>query len=106
MVVHIVERHKDLKTLARYITPTIKRTFENTPHLTLFVPADSAWEALKPMERLWLDSGFAERDLMDIFARHATTGEKPHEEAVEDVKVGWSEHWGSEISCTSTPCSR
>jgi hypothetical protein len=52
------------------------------------------------MERLWLDSGYAERDLMDIFARHATVGEKPHEEFDSDqVKVGWSENWGSETAC-------
>lgn len=103
MSVHVIQHHKELKTLARYITPAIKRTLENTPHLTLFVPSDSAWESLKPMERLWLDSGFAERDLMDIFARHATIGEKPHEGFNEDVQVGWSEHWGSEITCTFAP---
>jgi hypothetical protein len=53
------------------------------------------------MEKLWLDSGFAERDLMDIFARHATTGEKPHQDRdfADDIKVGWSEHWGSDSSC-------
>jgi hypothetical protein len=98
---HIVEHHSNLKTLSRYITSDIKRTLANTPHLTLFVPDDSAWDALRPMERLWLDSGYAERDLMDIFARHATVGEKPHEEFESDhIKVGWSENWGSETACT------
>ncbi|KAG8741886.1 hypothetical protein FRC10_002299 [Ceratobasidium sp. 414] len=103
---HIIQHHPRLKTLARYITPDIKQTLANTPHLTLFVPDDAAWDALQPMERLWLDSGYADRDLTDIFARHATIGEKPHETFDDGgIKVGWSENWGSEIayqSLTST----
>ncbi|QRV97452.1 carnitine/acyl carnitine carrier protein [Ceratobasidium sp. AG-Ba] len=102
----VVRHHPKLQTLSRYITSDIERTLANTPHLTLFVPDDSAWDALKPMERLWLDSGYADRDLMDIFARHATVGEKPHEAfANDEIKVGWSENWGSDTafqSLTST----
>ncbi|KAH7334347.1 hypothetical protein B0J17DRAFT_708703 [Rhizoctonia solani] len=105
---HVVKHHPNLKTLSRYITPAIERTLTNTPHLTLFVPDDKAWDALKPMEKLWLDSGYAEQDLMDIFARHATTGEKPHEESnfADDVRVGWSEYWGSDASFQSLTDSK
>ncbi|CAE6528829.1 unnamed protein product [Rhizoctonia solani] len=100
---HVIRNHPNLKTLARYLTPAIERTLADTPHLTLFVPDDKAWDALKPMEKLWLDSGYAEQDLMDIFARHATTGEKPHGESgfADDIKVGWSEYWGSDSSYQS-----
>ncbi|CEL53914.1 hypothetical protein RSOLAG1IB_06696 [Rhizoctonia solani AG-1 IB] len=100
---HVVKHHPNLKTLSRYITPAIEQVLSDSPHLTLFVPDDKAWDALKPMEKLWLDSGFAERDLMDIFARHATTGEKPHQDRdfADDIKVGWSEHWGSDSSYQS-----
>ncbi|EUC63999.1 carnitine/acyl carnitine carrier protein, putative [Rhizoctonia solani AG-3 Rhs1AP] len=104
----VIRHHPSLKTLSQYITPTIERTLTNTPHLTLFVPDDKAWDVLKPMEKLWLDSGYAEQDLMDIFARHATTGEKPHEESgfADDVRVGWSEYWGSESSFQSLTDSK
>ncbi|KDN41489.1 hypothetical protein RSAG8_07439, partial [Rhizoctonia solani AG-8 WAC10335] len=107
-LVDVIRDHPKLKTLSRYITPTIERTLAKTPHLTLFVPDDKAWDALKPMEKLWLDSGYAERDLMDIFARHATTGEKPHEESgfADDIKVGWSEYWGSESAYQSLTDSK
>lgn len=102
----VVRHNLKLKTLSRYITSEIEHTLANTPHLTLFVPEDSAWDSLRPMERLWLDSGYAGRDLMDIFARHATVGEKPHETFADGgVKVGWSENWGSDTafqSLTST----
>ncbi|KAG8762873.1 hypothetical protein FRC11_007417 [Ceratobasidium sp. 423] len=105
---HVIGQHPNLKTLARYLTPAIERTLADTPHLTLFVPDDKAWDALKPMEKLWLDSGYAEQDLMDIFARHATAGEKPHEENgfADDIKVGWSEYWGSDSSYQSLTDSR
>ncbi|KAG8701744.1 hypothetical protein FRC09_005159, partial [Ceratobasidium sp. 395] len=103
---HTIQHHPKLRTLSRYVTPEIEQTLASSPHLTLFVPDDSAWDALKPMERLWLDSGYADRDLMDIFARHATIGEKPHETFSDSgIKVGWSENWGSEVayqSLTST----
>ncbi|CAE6520081.1 unnamed protein product [Rhizoctonia solani] len=107
-LVDVIRDHPKLKTLSRYITSTIERTLAKTPHLTLFVPDDKAWDALKPMEKLWLDSGYAERDLMDIFARHATTGEKPHEESgfADDIKVGWSEYWGSESAYQSLTDSK
>ncbi|KAJ1301644.1 hypothetical protein OPQ81_008887 [Rhizoctonia solani] len=105
---HVVRHHPNLKTLARYLTPAIERTLADTPHLTLFVPDDKAWDALKPMEKLWLDSGYAEQDLMDIFARHATVGERPHDQSdfADDVKVGWSEYWGSDSSFQSLTDSK
>ncbi|CUA69620.1 Dynein heavy chain 7, axonemal [Rhizoctonia solani] len=104
----VIRRHPNLKTLSRYITPAIQRTLTNTPHLTLFVPDDKAWDTLKPMEKLWLDSGYAEQDLMDIFSRHATMGEKPHEESgfADNAQVGWSEYWGSESAYQSLTDSK
>ncbi|KAF8755931.1 hypothetical protein RHS01_04861 [Rhizoctonia solani] len=103
----VIPLPKNLDTL-RYLTPSIERVLSNSPHLTLFVPDDKAWDVLQPMEKLWLDNGFAERDLMDIFARHATTGEKPHEDVdfADNIKVGWSEYWGSDSSYQSLANSK
>jgi Fasciclin domain len=64
-----------------------------TAELTLFVPVDSAWNALHPIEKLYLESGFAADDLIRIFEMHA----------VVQHGVKWSDSFNPAINCQSFP---
>lgn len=61
----------------------------STSELTLFIPVDSAWEALDPIERLYLESQFAADDLLRIFNMHA----------VVEKSVRWSDTFDSATTC-------
>jgi solute carrier family 25 (mitochondrial carnitine/acylcarnitine transporter), member 20/29 len=50
---------------------------------------DSAWNALHPIEKLYLESGFAADDLIRIFKMHA----------VVQHGVKWSESFNPAINC-------
>lgn len=63
------------------LTPAITKLLNTTPDLTIFLPVDSAWQALDPYERLYLESEFATDDLNRILNMHA----------VVDKKVKWSD---------------
>lgn len=63
------------------LTPAITKLLNTTPDLTIFLPVDSAWQALDPYERLYLESEFATDDLNRILNMHA----------VADKKVKWSD---------------
>jgi solute carrier family 25 carnitine/acylcarnitine transporter 20/29 len=52
-----------------------------TTELTVFLPVDGAWDALHPLERLYLESEFATDDLTRILNMHA----------VVNKAVTWSE---------------
>jgi solute carrier family 25 carnitine/acylcarnitine transporter 20/29 len=49
-----------------------------TAAMTLFLPVDEAWNALHPIERLYLESGFAHDDLLRILEFHAVAEERVH----------------------------
>ena len=82
----------------RILTPAVVNRLNETTELTLFVPVDSAWNALHPIERLYLESEFATNDLIRIFEMHA----------VVQHSVKWSESFNPAINCQSfrpTTCS-
>jgi solute carrier family 25 (mitochondrial carnitine/acylcarnitine transporter), member 20/29 len=62
-----------------------------TAELTIFVPVDSAWNALHPIEKLYLESEFAADDLARIYELHA----------VVQHGVKWSESFKPAINCQS-----
>ncbi|KAG8951775.1 hypothetical protein FRC03_012378 [Tulasnella sp. 419] len=85
-----VARNPKLSIISRLLPKSLNDTLQNTPHLTLFFPTDNAWDALDPIERRYLESGFAENDLAKIVNLHASTaGSDDH------GLVGWSETWSS-----------
>ena len=53
------------------MTPEVIALLNSTPELTLFLPADNAWEALPDIERKYLESKFATDDMMRIVNMHA-----------------------------------
>ena len=60
----------------RILTPEVKDRLANTSELTLFVPVDSAFDALPEYERLYLESDFATDDLLQIFEMHAVVQDR------------------------------
>lgn len=63
------------------MTPEIVKVLNSTTALTVFLPVDSAWDALDSLERLYLESEFATDDLNRILNMHA----------VVDERVTWSD---------------
>ncbi|KAL0951405.1 hypothetical protein HGRIS_008100 [Hohenbuehelia grisea] len=100
---HVVTQHASLSYLNRVLTPEITNLLKTTTELTLFLPIDKAWEALHPLERLYLESGFATDDLNSILNMHA----------VVQKKVFWSDSFepalklptlhGQELDIVVTP---
>jgi solute carrier family 25 carnitine/acylcarnitine transporter 20/29 len=73
----------------KILTPAVIKRLNETAELTIFVPVDSAWNALHPIEKLYLESGFAADDLIRIFKMHA----------VVQHGVKWSESFNPAINC-------
>lgn len=67
----------------------ITKFIEDSPQLTLFLPVDSAWDALHPIERQYLESEFAADDLTRIVQVHAVMQEG----------VTWSESFTPGVNC-------
>lgn len=70
------------------LSPETTRVLNSTTELTIFLPIDSAWDALDPLERLYLESEFASDDLDRILNMHA----------VVDKGVTWSESFNPAIN--------
>lgn len=68
----------------KVLTPEITQLLNTTPELTLFLPVDSAWDVLDPLERLYLESEYATDDLHRILNMHA----------VVEHGVKWSDTFG------------
>ncbi|KAG2159697.1 uncharacterized protein EDB93DRAFT_1236996 [Suillus bovinus] len=87
----VLSREPSLSYFKKVITPSIFDVINSTSELTLFIPVDSAWEALDPIERLYLESQFAADDLLRILNMHAV---------VED-SVRWSNTFESTTTLTT-----
>jgi solute carrier family 25 (mitochondrial carnitine/acylcarnitine transporter), member 20/29 len=96
---NVISEHPSTSYFHRILTPAVIDRLNKTAELTLFVPVDSAWNALHPIEKLYLESGFASNDLIRIFELHA----------VVQNGVKWSESFDPGInrqSFRSTPHTR
>ncbi|KAF9229124.1 hypothetical protein BS17DRAFT_689484 [Gyrodon lividus] len=87
----VVTSEKLLSYFKKVLTPRIGEFLNSTPELTLFMPVDSAWESLDPLERSYLESDFAADDLRRILDMHA----------VLDEGVKWSESFQSSTEFTT-----
>ncbi|KAK0456643.1 hypothetical protein EV421DRAFT_1886917 [Armillaria borealis] len=86
----VVSKLSSVSYFHNVLTPEITRTLNSTEALTLFLPVNGAWDALHPLERLYLESEYATDDLNRILNMHAV--------AEEEVK--WSEHFDPAVNCT------
>jgi solute carrier family 25 carnitine/acylcarnitine transporter 20/29 len=83
-----VSTHPSTSYFHKILTPAVINRLNETAELTIFVPVDSAWNALHPIEKLYLESGFAADDLIRIFEMHA----------VVQHGVKWSESFNPAIN--------
>lgn len=87
--VTVVDGLGSLSYFQKVLTPEIERFLNSTPELTLFMPLDSAWESLDPLERVYLESNFAADDLRRILDMHV----------VSESGVRWSDSFGPSTEC-------
>ncbi|RDB28990.1 FAS1 domain-containing protein fsc1 [Hypsizygus marmoreus] len=88
---HVLSRQSSVSYFHKLLTPDITRTLNSTSELTLFLPVDSAWDALDPYERLYLESEYATDDLYRILNMHA----------VVEKGVRYSDSFGSASNLTT-----
>lgn len=86
---NIVASHSSVSYFHKILTPEIIDRLNSSSELTLFLPEDTAWDALDPIEKLYLESGFAAHDLRRIFEMHT----------VEKKTVKWSDSFQPAINC-------
>jgi solute carrier family 25 carnitine/acylcarnitine transporter 20/29 len=87
----VLSHEPSLSYFQKVLTPSILNVINSTSELTLFIPVDSAWEALDPIERLYLESQFAADDLLRILNMHA----------VVEKSVRWSDTFDSTTALTT-----
>lgn len=87
----VLSHEPSLSYFQKVLTPSILNVINSTSELTLFMPIDSAWEELDPIERLYLESQFAADDLLRILNMHA----------VVEKSVRWSDTFGSTATLTT-----
>jgi len=87
--VTVIDGLGSLSYFQKVLTPEIERFLNSTPELTLFMPLDSAWESLDPLERLYLESDFAADDLRRILDMHV----------VSESGVRWSNSFRTSTEC-------
>ncbi|KAI0830735.1 hypothetical protein BC628DRAFT_1313124 [Trametes gibbosa] len=66
----VISRHPKLSYFSKILTPELTAFLNSTSTLTVFLPEDDAWQAMQPWERLYLESGFASDDLLQILNLH------------------------------------
>lgn len=89
----VISRRPELSYFHKILTPSLARFLNSTSTLTLFLPIDDAWQALPPLERLYLESEFAADDLTRILNMHAV--------ALEEKEVKWSDAFERPVNRTS-----
>jgi len=67
---HILRTHPALSQIRSLYSAAALHRLDNQSSLTLFAPADDAWEQLDDLELRYLRSGFAQSDLEEIFNDH------------------------------------
>lgn len=87
----VVSMHPSTSYFHRILPPAVINRLNETAGLTIFVPVDFAWEALHPIEKLYLESEFATDDMIRIFEMHA----------VVKHGVKWSESFDPSLNCQS-----
>jgi len=92
----IIPKHSSLSYFNRIKNVEIDTELEALSELTVFLPVDSAWDSLHPIERLYLESEFATDDLLRILNWHA----------VEQRNVIWSESFNPGVNRKFPPSRR
>ncbi|EIN14096.1 FAS1 domain-containing protein [Punctularia strigosozonata HHB-11173 SS5] len=86
----VVSQHPSVAYFHRILNAELESLLNNTQEMTLFLPVDAAWNALDPIERLYLESDYATDDLYRILHMHAV-----HKGVV------WSESFNPGVNLTT-----
>ncbi|KAI6047750.1 hypothetical protein EDC04DRAFT_2863938 [Pisolithus marmoratus] len=73
-LLHVVGNETSLSYLRKILTPDLEDLLNKTSCLSLFIPVDAAWKSIDPLERLYLESEFAEDDRRQILDMHSVVG--------------------------------
>lgn len=68
------------------LTPDIINLLNSSTELTVFLPINSAWDALDPYERLYLESEYATDDLNRILNMHAVEKKVKYSDSFSSAK--------------------
>lgn len=71
LLARIVSQNPLVSYFNNILTPDIINLLNTSAELTIFLPVNSAWDALDTYERLYLESGYAVDDLNRILNMHA-----------------------------------
>jgi solute carrier family 25 (mitochondrial carnitine/acylcarnitine transporter), member 20/29 len=74
----VIKQHSELSYFHRIMDKQLKKVLNETEAMTLFLPVDSAWDTLHPLERVYLESEFASDDLQKILSFHAVVEDGVH----------------------------
>lgn len=85
----VISQHSSISFFHDIMTTELMRYLNATSETTLFVPTDAAWDALHPIERMYLESEFASNDLRKILDMHS----------VIEEHVTWSDSFKSGLNC-------
>lgn len=89
-----IKKHPYLEEFASILTPEMEETLSTNAHLTLFLPIDSAWSSMDDIERRYLHSGYAERDVSRLVGLHLSGAG-----VNSSGDVGWSDSWEEGSKC-------
>jgi solute carrier family 25 carnitine/acylcarnitine transporter 20/29 len=67
----VVSAHPSTSYFHKILSPAAINRLNETAELTIFVPVDSAWNALHPVEKLYLESELGKDDVIRILEMHA-----------------------------------
>lgn len=84
----MVAQHSSVSYFHNVLTLESEKLLNTTSELTLFLPVNSAWDELDPLERKYLESEYATDDLNTIIKMHA----------VAEKSVAWSESFKPAIN--------
>ncbi|KAF8578738.1 FAS1 domain-containing protein [Ramaria rubella] len=68
---HIISQHASLSYFRKILPSKLEKLLDNSSALTLFLPQDSAWNELHDVEKLYLESKFADDDVQLILDAHS-----------------------------------
>lgn len=89
-----IKKHPYLEEFTSILTPEMEDTLSTNEHLTLFLPIDTAWSSLDKIERRYLHSGYAERDVSRLVGLHLSGAG-----VNSSGDVGWSDSWEDGTKC-------
>lgn len=78
IVAQVIWEHASAKYFHKVLPASLRNYLANTTAVTVFLPQDSAWDELGRIERVYLESSFAEDDMRMIIDMHSVVQKGVH----------------------------